>query len=1301
MQVLVSNEVAKKKKLRGSFVVPALSLPPAPRPSTCSSTHDAQRFEDIASVFEAVADRCRKECESPASPVITPCGSLGQLSGIDELESPCEWRSGSVSGVSDSSRDCDPLSHAFEDPRCLHPIVRAARRENFRAALLVGDLTKSPKLCEHFQRYHLNDFFDDKGQRLYQNLSMSFAAKQHPDIKECFGSSSTTKHAVRTDKKGDGKHLSARAYRLATEMVQKDREAIKKKIHEQYALLDDREKNQLQAVQARQHELLFLEVPDYEEYLPPGIQVQSLLPMDVPRAQEREEKRRFEKLNTILLETPSLMLKSGWLGNWLLRHEEVLEVVSMIGAWTLAAGLSSSLGVDRSVFCRFILDVGLVDQDTIPYVWAVSVFDQYARPIRVLSTDVDWNVETHHEGRVPAQPLVSKWDFMSVLDVLLRRRYSLDTRTEFLEKMRSVSTELTAEWQRKEQQAVAAATERAKAMPLIQVEPKVINATLPLGQAQTRVPGSLPTNQMNLGLYDECPPTATVAPRESPRDRGSGSDYAVWKRNQLVNGILCEPEVLQLAEQNRGVFQEFFVCYSEDDPRDNTDGGEGRSKTGGYVKNRGSSDFELSSNMEFVHFLQFCQDFHIVPRIASIHEVLRAYRSAACLVYPATEDKPQVPAPSAAGNTVRRSSVILHLAAEAIAEFLEFMRMIQSKFGGNPDAAFDSWDLDGKGVLSMTEFIMGTQSMGFTGDLKQVFHQLDANKTGSLSRREFRALTQSEVPDISHSEDLRESPACSLRSPGRSVVRESLNPADTTFDRCVIPATQQPARRSRPSNRSTASRLRVAKEPGRFKKAPPPSPSTSHGSSHDHDKLEERKTLLKTEQGPPPPRFGLAAFVETLCRIALTYLLVHGNKVQCASAGRAKMVWLVSYLQCVVTHMRRSHDRRLQGDRRVRIDKVKGISKCSDSCLGSDEDESPHRATAVERRCSLVIAESALPPAKLSAQLARILDKVVDAAKLLLPPPMQLQKEARDDGSSPHSQPQTPSNHCTASSARLDDGGASVQNMSPGRGTTFTIGQHVARRRKEATGRDFRDRLKSVVPDMDVQAHNPEDTKMSEVVRSGGMRSSIHSTSSARYSMASNCMSESGSSTSRELRRTRSGKQGKPREAKQQKDGDFLLDSQANRSTSLQPQQFEPPPLQEDNFRFADLLFAGLLRCSAGLPDPSVNAPSTADLPGGLLCKGGADMRSSVAGFEGDPPASAPSPYRSLGEDRDALQKGLNNCVGKLDRSELTPPPLNHFATSLNSRLDCLIGEIQNEQPVRQHNKTVKHSQNPKHLRLL
>merc|ERR1719353_1744890 len=127
------------------------------------------------------------------------------------------------------------MAAAFEERSSLDPIVRAAREEHFCNSILVCDLTKSPRWCDHFKKYGLTDFFDSHGQRKFHNLSMSFVAKQQLIEKE-FASCGQDTGTKSLKKKTHFQTLcSARANRLATATVQHDKEIVQQRMKEQFA----------------------------------------------------------------------------------------------------------------------------------------------------------------------------------------------------------------------------------------------------------------------------------------------------------------------------------------------------------------------------------------------------------------------------------------------------------------------------------------------------------------------------------------------------------------------------------------------------------------------------------------------------------------------------------------------------------------------------------------------------------------------------------------------------------------------------------------------------------------------------------------------------------------------------------------------------------------------------------------------------------------------------------------------------------------------------------------------------------
>jgi len=97
--------------------------------------------------------------------------------------------------------------------------------------------------------------------------------------------------------------------------------------------------------------------------------------------------------------------------------------------------------------------------------------------------------------------------------------------------------------------------------------------------------------------------------------------------------MLKEPEVLNMVEQYRDVFEALFIPYA-------------------------SITIGSQSFMELPDFLQFSQEFHIVPSLASRHEVLRAYLAAECLepVYACEDELKDEPEMDEIEQQIPRSS---------------------------------------------------------------------------------------------------------------------------------------------------------------------------------------------------------------------------------------------------------------------------------------------------------------------------------------------------------------------------------------------------------------------------------------------------------------------------------------------------------------------------------------------------------------------------------------------------------------------------------------------------------------------
>ncbi|CAK0800079.1 unnamed protein product, partial [Prorocentrum cordatum] len=61
---------------------------------------------------------------------------------------------------------------------------------------------------------------------------------------------------------------------------------------------------------------------------------------------------------------------------WMFSRDEVCLLLQVAELWSRATrGPRGSRGMDRPTFCRMLLDLGLVDQERVPFFWAAALFD--------------------------------------------------------------------------------------------------------------------------------------------------------------------------------------------------------------------------------------------------------------------------------------------------------------------------------------------------------------------------------------------------------------------------------------------------------------------------------------------------------------------------------------------------------------------------------------------------------------------------------------------------------------------------------------------------------------------------------------------------------------------------------------------------------------------------------------------------------------------------------------------------------------------------------------------------------------
>jgi hypothetical protein len=449
----------------------------------------------------------------------------------------------------------------------------------------LGDLSRSPQLSARLREFHLRDYFDQQGIRRFRNLSLSFAAKQNPQITSTFGSTSENKEKAVAKSNA----LSARAYRLATEVLDRDKQREASENKNNYDGLGASERFRNTDVRQRQHEMLFLEVPSWRQYLPPGIALESLMPLEISKDEEREERRKDEKMNASLGVDTDVKLHKG-AEQWLLTHAEIQDVLQSLSTWTTATRTAAnSVGVDRGTYCRYILDCGLVDQVRVPYFWAVSLFDCHAKPCRY------WhNSEGNDAYQMPAGsvahfvPMVNKWNFLLILDTLLRQHFDDTTKQKFISSLHQV---------------------------VLQKSPMLKSALagkqLKGAQDDHEAPG-LQNVRGSLAMLQPIPQGQTMVQNARPAE-GSDLKDTITRRDRLVSAMLIEPEVIKLSEQYKEIFVRLHSCYCDH-----------------------------KQHVSFANFLQFCHDFRFVPRIASTYALQLAYASAECIEINEIREKKKV-----------------------------------------------------------------------------------------------------------------------------------------------------------------------------------------------------------------------------------------------------------------------------------------------------------------------------------------------------------------------------------------------------------------------------------------------------------------------------------------------------------------------------------------------------------------------------------------------------------------------------------------------------------------------------------
>jgi len=295
------------------------------------------------------------------------------------------------------------------------------------------------------------------------------------------------------------------------------------------------------------------------------------------------ERRAAEKANAHVTDHRWRM---GSVMQWLFNRNEIQPLLNIVALWTKAShGMLISIGMDRPTFCRFILDLGLVDQVQVPFYWCVSLFDEAAQILRPLPPDA---VTVRP---VLLQPMVNQWRLLAILDTILRKFFSekdgKDGKAQFFASLFPIAKLRLPAWVMDESDLDEEMYVNVSSAP-------------PSTDSGERDPAVPIWRTM-------CEPVESLTEHDLQKE--------LHVQEFRVRAMMVEPEVLHMLAKYRALFSSLHACYSD------TDG-----------------------HMSLQLFHQFCNDFHIIPVVVSSYSVTKFYTSAESLL-PSRADGPVVREP--------------------------------------------------------------------------------------------------------------------------------------------------------------------------------------------------------------------------------------------------------------------------------------------------------------------------------------------------------------------------------------------------------------------------------------------------------------------------------------------------------------------------------------------------------------------------------------------------------------------------------------------------------------------------------
>ncbi|CAE8741976.1 unnamed protein product [Polarella glacialis] len=769
-------------------------------------------------------------------------------------------------------------------------------------------------LAKEMSSLKLSEHFDGQGGPRFRRLGLAFAAKSLlPQQAISFGSKSEVPHLTEREKADrqakPGLAKATKAFILSQEAVLKDL----KQCEIQSALLvesispDDRMKDE--DVNRRQADILFLEVSNFRLFLPRGVE-----PDKVERViQEANEFLDEQRARTTAGRAIGFFDERGWLAghlmDWTYRQTEVLALSEVANYWSIAVwNKGASIGMDRATFCRFILDVGLVDQKRVPYFWAVSLFDQMANHVRCCS------LEEASPGLAPLLPVVNRWELISVLEIIIRKHFGSDhkDRSSFLQSLLDIAKFRLPPHVFENGRFSAEQWHTMARGGWGEEKPEKTSESEHASALAALFGGAAGEDSGNKGRAHRR--RALVVNAEEKNEEQNRS------QEQRLHNMLVEPEVVQLLWQQQDMFRNLFQHYVDE-----------------------------ASHMSFGAVAQFCSDFHLAPRLVSSHQLRKLYESVKCVDL---WDSPLLRTDSCRSKVSSKGSVGHVLRKAASGHFPEK----QAEHGAvkSPRAprkvASSHREIAGAARLptlgndpSPSELARTPSPTSPKNPAFRMMPSLVKSKSGFENAKNNTAVDKERLLANATEAERRTRRRVSSSS-SSSTVTENGDDFDSDWPvrfpwhgvlelvKGVAPAPQPEVHnlhnhflnQHRQSDKSHHAPIRqsVSQRPpstalsiGSRNSSPTKSMTIPHPHHHHHKEDKELKETKAVQQGITqlPATFGWKAFTEFLCRLGFTYLSFYGNMQQRSMPGFLQVTWLLSYMRWVFEDQKE----RLENHRRL------------------------------------------------------------------------------------------------------------------------------------------------------------------------------------------------------------------------------------------------------------------------------------------------------------------------------------------------------------------------------------------------